>query len=530
VTGDDPVGELSVLLVEDDEEDYLLTRDVLARIDGIRYALHWVSDSRSALEAVNEREFDVCLVDYRLGPEDGIELVQRLVEGGHDLPVIVLTGQGDREVDLHAAQAGAADYLIKSEVSPALLERTIRYALRSRADLQALRESEADLRQAHRMDAVGRLAGGVAHDFNNMMTAVIGFSELVLGRLEEAHPARRHVEEIRRAGERASGMTHQLLAFSRKQVLQPRVLDLNAVVADVERLLERLISEDVELVSVLEPALEPIEADRGQLEQVIMNLVINARDAMPAGGKVTIETANVELADDGLGPDVEAGPYVVLTVRDTGTGMNSQTVRQIFEPFFTTKDEGRGTGLGLATVFGIVKQSGGDISVDSELGVGTTFKAYLPRAHTQVEQIVPVLPRAEAPRGSETILLVEDEELVRSLAREVLEEAGYTVLEARNVGHALELGRDHRGVVDLLLTDVVMPGISGPELGERLLALRPELKVLYVSGYADGVIAHQGILEPGIAFLAKPMTPQSLAGKVRQVLDTPSVSVASQAS
>jgi len=516
------VTHLDVLLVEDDEEDYLLTKDVLDQIEGTELALHWVCDQRSALGAVAEREFDVCLVDYRLGPEDGIELIRELVTAGHDLPVIVMTGQGDRDVDVAAARAGAADYLVKGEVTPALVERAIRYAMRSRADLRALRQSEVELRQAQKMDAVGKLAGGVAHDFNNMMTAVVGFSSIILERLEDAHPLRRHVEEIKRAGERASAMTHQLLAFSRKQVLQPRVLDLNTVIVEVEKLLQHLIGEDVELVSALEPELEPIEADPGQLEQVIMNLAINARDAMPAGGRLTFETANVELdEDDAFRRQVEPGPCVLLAVSDTGVGMTPETIPQIFEPFFTTKEEGEGTGLGLATVFGIVKQTGGDIRVESEPGRGTTFKIYLPQARTPLERLPSISAGTRPSRGSETILLVEDEELVRNLEREVLEQSGYTVLEAGSPSQALELADDHHGAIDLLLTDVVMPHLSGPELAEQLGAQRPTMKILYTSGYAANMIAQQGVLEPGTAFIPKPLTPTSLTHKVREVLDGP---------
>jgi two-component system cell cycle sensor histidine kinase/response regulator CckA len=517
--GDAPV---DVLLVEDDEEDYMLTEDVFSRIDGTRYALHWVRDYASALSAVAERDYDVCLVDYRLGAENGIDLVRELVANGHDLPVVVLTGNGDRDVDLEATQAGAADYLVKGEITSGLLERTIRYAMRSSASLRALRKSEADLRQSQRMDAVGQLAGGVAHDFNNMMTAVIGFSDIVLSRLEDEHPLRRHIEEIKRAGERASGMTHQLLAFSRRQVLQPRVLALNAVVADVETLLQRLIGADIELVSVLDPGLEPIEADPGQLEQVIMNLAINARDAMPMGGQLTIETANVELDEDHASRylDVEAGPYAMLAVSDTGVGMEAQTIAQIFDPFFTTKPEGKGTGLGLATVFGIVKQSGGDIGVYSEPNRGTTFKIYLPRVQSPVDRIPVPARDHERPGGSETILLVEDEELVRNLEREVLADAGYVVLEALSVGHALEIAAEHAGVIDLLVTDIVMPELSGPALAERLAERRPGIKVLYTSGYPANAMAHQGVLDASVAFLPKPLTPASLARKVRDVLDT----------
>jgi CheY-like chemotaxis protein len=325
-----------------------------------------------------------------------------------------------------------------------------------------------------------------------------------------------------RAGERASAMTHQLLAFSRKQVLQPRVLDLNTVIVEVKKLLQHLIGEDVELVSVLEPVLEPIEADPGQLEQVIMNLAINARDAMPAGGRLTIETANVELdEDDPFRQQVRPGPCVLLVVSDTGIGMKPETIPQIFEPFFTTKREGEGTGLGLATVFGIVKQTGGDIRVESEPGRGTTFKIYLPYARTPVERFSHSIVTARPSRGSETILLVEDEDLVRNLEREVLEASGYTVLEADSASQALELADDHRGTIDLLLTDVVMPHVSGPELAEQLAARRPTVRILYTSGYAANMIAQQGVLEPGVAFIPKPLTPTSLTHKVREVLDGP---------
>jgi CheY-like chemotaxis protein len=319
-------------------------------------------------------------------------------------------------------------------------------------------------------------------------------------------------------------MTHQLLAFSRKQMLQTSVLDLNAVVADAEKLLRRLIGEDIDLVSALDSELAPVEADSGQLQQVLMNLAVNARDAMPLGGKLTIETENVELDQDYAARhlDVEPGRYVLLAVSDTGVGMDSETKARIFEPFFTTKGTGEGTGLGLATVHGIVKQSGGDIGVYSEPGRGTTFKVYLPQA------LVPGHPgeldRADKqppPPGSEAILLVEDEELVRNLGRQALEERGYTVLEAPSGDHALELAREHEGVIDLLVTDVVMPGLSGRELAEQLAPLRPEMKVLYTSGYTDDAIVRHGVLEEGIAFLPKPLTPTSLAHKVREVLDSP---------
>jgi signal transduction histidine kinase len=509
--------QIDVLLVDDDDDDYLLTKDMLSGLDGPEYAIHWVADSQSALRECHQATYDVCLIDYRLGPENGIELVRELIADGNDMPIIVLTGQGDYRVDVEATQAGAADYLVKGEISPTLLERTIRYAIQSNADMRALRKSEKELRQAQKMEAVGQLAGGIAHDFNNMMTAVIGFSELTLARLEAADPLREFVEEIKRAGERAGVMTQQLLAFSRKQMLQMRVLDLNVVVTEVEKLIQRLVADDVEVVCVLDPELEHVEADFGQLEQVIMNLAINASDSMPAGGKLTIETANVEL--DARFVDIAPGQYVLLAVSDTGTGMDERTMRQIFEPFYTTKEIGRGTGLGLSTVFGIVKQSGGDVSVYSEPGHGTTFKVYLPQVRAPIDRIAVPVAETELPRGSETILIVDDEHVVRRFELEVLTECGYTVIEASGVQHALELARDHPGRIDLLLTDVVMPTLSGPEVSERLARDRPDLRTLFTSGYASDAIVRHGVLEPGIAFLPKPLSRGALARKVRETLD-----------
>jgi CheY-like chemotaxis protein len=316
-------------------------------------------------------------------------------------------------------------------------------------------------------------------------------------------------------------MTQQLLAFTRKQVLLPQVLDLNDVVGRVNELLTRLIGEDVELIAELAPSVHPVEADAGQLEQVIVNLAVNARDAMPAGGRLTIATANVEAGsvDSEHLPDLKPCDHVVLSVTDSGEGMAPDTLRQIFEPFFTTKEEGKGTGLGLATAFGIVKQSGGDIRVESEPGVGTRFEIYLPRAEAPVVRLAPSAPAPRAPGGTETILLVEDEEVVRLLEREVLAANGYTVLEAGGPTAAIALSRSHQGVIHLMLTDLVMPDMNGAELARRLVPERPGMKVLFASGYAADVIAQRGLLEPGSAFLAKPLTPLSLASKVREVLD-----------
>jgi two-component system cell cycle sensor histidine kinase/response regulator CckA len=378
--------------------------------------------------------------------------------------------------------------------------------------------------QAQKMEAIGRLAGGVAHDFNNLLTAIIGYSELLLDRLNPYDPRRSDVEEIKKAGDQAAALTRQLLAFSRKQVLQPQVLDLNATVSNMEKMLRRLIGEDIDLVTILAPDLGRVKADPGQVEQVLMNLAVNARDAMPQGGKLTIETMNAYLDENYARQhaDVQPGPYVMLAVSDTGIGMDKETQSHLFEPFFTTKEVGKGTGLGLATIYGIVKQSDGHIWVYSELGQGTTFKIYLPRVEEAVEPGQRISIPVESLRGSETILLAEDADVVRDLARLALLQSGYTVLEARTGEEALLICERHEGPIHLLLTDVVMPGgMSGRQLAERLATLRPGMKVLYMSGYTDNAIAHHGVLEPGMAFLQKPFTPASLAHKVRETLDAP---------
>ncbi len=380
---------------------------------------------------------------------------------------------------------------------------------------------EEQLRQSQKMEAVGQLAGGIAHDFNNLLTAITGYSELALREVDTHNPLHPKLNEIKKAGDRAASLTRQLLAFSRKQILQPKVLDLNAVIPEMEKMLRRLIGEDIVLKTALDPSLGQVKADPGQIEQIVVNLCVNARDAMPGGGRLTIETTNVSLQQAYRNQQVfiRAGNYVMLSVSDNGCGMDAETQARIFEPFYTTKELGKGTGLGLSTVYGIVKQSEGTVWVYSEVGKGTTFKIYLPRVDEVTQTADQATQVSRIPRGHETILVVEDEDIVRALSTEILQKQGYHVLSAANGREGLRLCREFDGRIDLLITDVVMPQMSGRELAEEFAVIRPETRVLYMSGFTDDAIVRHGVLDDDVFFIQKPFSPDALAIKTRSVLD-----------
>ena len=451
-------------------------------------------------------------IDIHAHPEDRSKFLNELVQKGF---------HRDYEIKLKKKDGTEIDCLLTASIRRADDGTIIGYQgiIRDISDKKLL---ESQLLQAQKMEAVGRLAGGIAHDFNNLLTTIIGNTELSLLRTGKDNPLCENIAEIKKAANRAASLTRQLLAFSRKQVLQPVVLNLNTVICSLEKMIGRLIGEDVELETLLSPDLGEVRADAGQMEQVIMNLVINARDAMPRGGKLIIETANVDLDENYAsehGVKLNPGPYVMLAVSDTGKGIDKETQSRIFEPFFTTKEKGKGTGLGLSTVYGIVKQSGGLIWVYSELGEGTTFKIYLPRIRCGSEPLRKEQAPLEAPKGVETVLIVEDDDAVRSLACKILELQGYKILEAKDGEEAMKVSKEYKGPIHLMITDVVMPGISGRELQEQLHPLRPAMKVLYMSGYTDNATAYHKVLDSGVAFLQKPFTPETLARKVREVLE-----------
>ena len=442
----------------------------------------------------------------------------------HGLQHFLETGEGpilNRRLELVALRRDGTEVAVELAVAPIRLGQSWIFSAFIR-DISERNQLEQQLRQSQKMEAVGRLAGGIAHDFNNLLTAIFGYADLLAEDLPPGSAAQADVTEIRTAATRASALTRQLLAFSRQQVLQPVVLNLNDVVGDLQNMLQRMLGEDVELQAHFAADLGNTRADQGQIEQVLLNLVVNARDAMPTGGKLTIETGNVALDEHYAQTHrpVVPGRYVMVAVSDTGVGIDPATQTRIFEPFFTTKEAGKGTGLGLATAYGIVKQSGGYIWVYSEVGRGATFKIYLPRVDAPTD-VVAAPPELGTVAGTETVLLAEDDPLLLPLARDVLKRLGYTVLEARTPADAMAVAQAHNGIIHLLVSDVVMPGESGLQLARRLLEVRPNLRVLYISGYSDEAIVRHGLLDPGTTFLQKPFSPAALARKVRELLDAP---------
>ncbi len=476
-----------------------------------------VADCSQLRTAIGEA-WDIAIADFqsRCGAIDALRIVQ---EAGIDLPLIVVSGKAKDSDILAVLKAGAADHMARGNLMRlnAAVERELRSA-KMRRDRNALEEQ---FRQVQKMEAVGRLAGGVAHDFNNLLTVITGYSDLLLSGFDLADHQRSALEQIRRSAERGGALTNQLLSFSRKQPLETRTVRINQLVMNTEKMLRRLIGEDIELVVIPAAGTDTVEADPGRLEQVIMNLAVNARDAMPGGGKLTIETAAVTLSENFSARQIglEPGRYVLLKISDTGVGMDEETQSHLFEPFFTTKKVGRGTGLGLATAYGIIRQSRGAIRFDSEAGKGTTAAVYLPLALDSSPGKGEVLIERFAPGGAETVLVVEDEARVRKLIVDVLASQGYTVVEATRGEEALRLCKRRSGAIDLGVLDVVMPEMSGPDLARQILPLCPGIRLLYISGYTDEAVLHHGIPESGVAFLQKPFLPDALLRKVRDVLD-----------
>ncbi len=515
-----PMKPLRILFVEDSREDAELEERNL-RKGGLEFISKRVQTREDLARELVEWKPDLVISDYSLPGIDGMAVLQTVREMNTDVPFIFVSGTIGEERAIESLKGGATDYVVKDHLAGFLSK--VRRALREADDRERRRKLEQELRQAQKMEAIGRLAGGVAHDFNNLLTVITGYARLALGRAAPGDPLSGDLEEVIRASEGAASLTRQLLTFSRRHVTAPTVLNINQRVSEMTKMLKRIIGEDVELVTKLEPELGNVKADPGQVEQVIMNLAVNARDAMPGGGTLTIETRNVTLdeAEALEHPEAPPGPHVLLTMSDTGTGMSAETKAHLFEPFFTTKDLGKGTGLGLSTVYGIVRQSGGSVDVTSEPGQGATFRIHFPRVEERVEPGRETRVSKRGPAGSETVLLVEDSDSLRRLVHHVLLKHGYTVLLACDGEHALNVSDEHNGPIHLLVTDVVMPRMGGLELAKRLLQTRPDTRVLYTSGYIEGTGLEHVAKEGKLAFLAKPFTPEELARRVREALETP---------
>ena len=494
---------------------------------GILCQLKQAQTREEFLAALRQEGFSLILADTAVPGFDGATALSLARTLHPDVPFLFVSDTQGEEFAIDMMQHGATDYISKQRLGRLVpsIKRTLRELderLERRRAEDALRVSEKQFRQAQKMEAVGRLAGGLAHDFNNLLTVIMGHSQVLLGELPSGNPIRAKIEEMQKAGERAASLIRQLMAFSRKQPLEPKILPLNSVVGNVESMLRRLIGEDIQLVIRPDPFNGHVKADPGQLEQVLMNLVVNARDAMPNGGLLAIETSQTELARTPMHHlhPLPLGQYVKLTVTDTGCGMNADVLAHLFEPFFTTKEEHKGTGLGLSTVFGIVTTCGGGIDVWSQVGHGTTFDLYFPRVNPQASTADATAPQARLRQGSETILLVEDDSGVRNLVRHELVKTGYQVIEAKNGVEACLTATQQSYHVDLLLTDVVMPGMNGRELAQHLSVIKPNLRVLFMSGYLDDISVNSGMDPHRTTFLQKPFTPDLLLRTVRALLDS----------
>ena len=512
-------------MVEDDEG----LRNLICRtLNKTGFEVRGVGQGKEAAVEVENDPALVLLLDQRLPDMSGSDLVALLGQRNLKHPFVIMTGQGDERLAVEMMKLGAADYLVKGmdllDLLPATLDRLFR-ELETKRQLaeteQALRDRESQLLQAQKMESVGRLAGGVAHDFNNMLGVILGHTELALNKIESTHPAAVDLVEVRKAAERSASLIRQLLAYARKQTIAPRVLDLRRTVEGMMQMLRRLIGENIELVWKPAEDLWPVCMDPSQLDQIMTNLCVNARDAISGSGQITIETGQAHVSDEvgGLHRGAPPGDYVLLSIADSGSGMDEITRAHLFEPFFTTKEVGAGTGLGLSTVYGIVRQNEGHIQVESELGKGTVFRIYLPR-YTGTEEKAEVKEREEKrTTGSETILIVEDEPAILEMSGIMLRSFGYRVICAATPKEAIRTAREHNGEIHLLMTDVVMPEMNGRDLAKALLSMYPNMKRVFMSGYTAEIIAHHGVLDEGVFFLAKPFTMNDLSEKVREALD-----------
>jgi two-component system, cell cycle sensor histidine kinase and response regulator CckA len=510
---------LNILHLEDDPHDIALVKSTL-EAEGIVCATTCVETQNEFVAALERGGIDLILSDFTLPTFDGLLALKIAHTKWPGIPWIFVSGTLGEERAIDSLKSGATDYVLKGHLNR--LVPAVHRALQDMEDRVAHKKLEAQFIEAQKMEVVGHLASGIAHDFNNILAVIMGYGNLITSELSLDSPLRKYTEEIQHASERAARLTQQLLVFSRKQTVLPVVLDLNAVVKDLDKMLRRLIDENIEMTMVLGQKLGRIKADPGHIGQVLMNLVVNARDAMPNGGRIIVATENVTLDENHTRKHQGAmpGEYVLMSVKDTGTGMTDEVKAHLFEAFFTTKPPGKGTGLGLATCQTIVEQSVGHIGVYSQVGKGTTFSIYFPRVEQALDVIHRPVQPGPLPRGTETLLVVEDEPSVRHLARGVLEAQGYEVLSAANGQDALHVAYQHKGSpIRLVITDVIMPLMGGKAMAEWLKTTYPDLKILFTSGYTDDTITYRGVLETGIEFLAKPYTPATLIHKVRAMLD-----------